>query len=103
MGAGMRPTGPQNLKRSSDGSDLTKEMMRVLAALCRAAAGVPGGELPLRRLATAELNGDSEQAARVLIELDVRGYVRTDTMGWLWGWVTARGRAAAREVQGTGS
>lgn len=80
------------------GADLT----RVLAILCQASEAAPNGPLPLRRLTTAELRGDTERAARILRELDALGYVRTDTMGWLWGWVTARGRAAYRETQAVG-
>lgn len=75
---------------------LTDDMRRVLRA---ASAFVPFHDptavVPLRKVATAIL-GDEQKAAAVLASLDAAGYVRTDTMGWHSGWVTAKGLLEAR-------
>jgi hypothetical protein len=67
---------------------------RVLVSLCRA-EGEPSQQLlPLRRIVTATLGGDEQQAAAVLAELDALGYVHTRMMGWHFGWLTEKGRRA---------
>ena len=69
---------------------------RVLRSLARAEEGVPGGTLPLRKIAKLTLGGDAELAARILSELDLAGLIRTDVMGWHSGRLTTRGREAAQ-------
>jgi len=78
--------------------DLDIEMRKVLMALSRAAGDRPGEAVRLRRVAITALRGDEPRGARELAELDARGYVRTDTMGWLRGWVTEAGRAMASQA-----
>jgi hypothetical protein len=77
---------------------LITKSQRVLAALCAAADGVPRGMIPLRRTAVMALEGDWDEALRVLEALDAAGYIRTELPGWIEGWVTERGRAAYRSL-----
>ena len=56
--------------------------------------------LPLRRIATNALEGDVDVAAKALQDLDVAGCVRTDTMGWHSGWLTALGREMGADRTG---
>ena len=77
-------------------NELTTDMRRVLVALWTVTAPEnPGARIPLRRTASAALNGDTQKAAQVLAALDAAGYVRTDTMGWYTGWITEQGRQTA--------
>jgi hypothetical protein len=48
-------------------------------------------------IAKRTLAGDTDSAARVLGELDLLRLLKTDTMGWHFGRLTARGREAARK------
>ncbi len=70
---------------------MTDAGYRVLEAVARAERASPSPYLPLKRIALAALGGDADLAARTLAALDLEGYVRTDTMGWQWGWLTAKG------------
>jgi hypothetical protein len=72
---------------------------RVLLALAKADDANPGEPLPLRRIARRTLAGDAQQAARVLAELDLEGFVRTHMMGWHFGRLTARGKEAVRKLE----
>ena len=74
---------------------LSGDMRAVLVVLCRSAHRRPTKPLALRRIAMSVL-GDTERAAKVLAEMDIQGYVRTDIMGWHSGWVTVRGREAVK-------
>jgi hypothetical protein len=77
--------------------DLTTEMRRVLSALCDFAPRAAVDDVvPLRHIANRTLDGDAQQAARVLAALDAGGFIRTDTMGWHRGWLTQKGRSAGR-------
>jgi hypothetical protein len=76
---------------------LTPEAQRVLAALCDAAGEPPVETIPLRRIAVACL-GDWSEGLKALEELDCAGYLRASIVGWIEGWVTARGRTARRTV-----
>ena len=76
---------------------MSPNAQRVLLALAQAEGKAkPGEPLPLRAIAKAAMAGDTESAARVLGELDLLGLLRTDTMGWQFGRLTAPGREAAR-------
>lgn len=68
---------------------MTSDSRRVLEAL-RGAKRPASGVLPLRRIALEALGGDTDRAARILADLDSEGYIRTDTMGWLTGRLTAK-------------
>ncbi len=72
---------------------LTQGARRVLAALCETEVSVPGGTLPLRRIAVRTL-GDWQEGLNALAALDDEGYIRGSVCGWIDGWVTERGRAA---------
>ena len=71
---------------------------RVLLALAKADGANPGEPLPLRKIAKRTLAGDGQLAARVLAELDLAGFVRTQMMGWHFGWLTARAKEAVRKL-----
>lgn len=71
---------------------LTENAQQVLRALVLFDKGHPSSPLPLKRIAAKALEGDADAAAKALQELDAGGFVRTDTMGWQTGAVTARGR-----------
>jgi hypothetical protein len=76
--------------------ELTEDMRRVLIALCaEPGSHEPGAMIALRRMARATLSGDTDRAVRTLADLDARGYIRTNVMGWHIGWVTPQGRDAA--------
>jgi hypothetical protein len=76
---------------------MSPDAQRVLLSLARAEEEAKSGELlPLRAIANEAMAGDAQSAARILGELDLLGLVRTDTMGWHFGRLTARGRQAAR-------
>jgi hypothetical protein len=77
----------------TEAEDRYGDMRRVLLAL-RAEAGKqdPGTPLRLRDIANRILAGDTQRAAAVLADLDADGYVRTVTMGWYLGWLTAKGK-----------
>jgi hypothetical protein len=76
----------------SSGSDASAMMRPALDALCDAADKAPGTSIPLLGLLTGAMR-DPGQARTVLARLDAEGHIRSDTAGWLWGWVTARGHA----------
>lgn len=72
---------------------MTSEALRVLEALAWSERTTCCATLPMRRIATAALGGNSELAAKALADLDLEGCVHTDIMGWSSGCLTAKGRA----------
>lgn len=77
---------------------MTHEGYRVLRAVAWSEEMDHSSVLPLKRIATATLDGDSDLAARVLKDLDQDGLVHTDTMGWQSGWLTGKGRAVVGSI-----
>jgi hypothetical protein len=76
---------------------MSPDAQRVLLALAKADEEAKTGEpLPLRATAKRTLAGDGNAAGRALGELDPLRLLKTDTMGWYFGRLTARGREAAR-------
>ncbi len=71
---------------------VSENAQQVLRALVLFNSEHPSSPLPLKRIATKALEGDADAAAKALQELDAGGFLRTDTMGWQTGWVTAFGR-----------
>jgi hypothetical protein len=68
---------------------------RVIEAMAWSERLGGGPVLPLKRIAADALGGNGDLAARVLADLDQRGWVHTDTMGWQSGCLTPSGRTAA--------
>jgi transcriptional regulator with XRE-family HTH domain len=79
---------------------MTDQARRVLRALVLFDKTNHDVALPLRRIATNALEGDVDVAAKALQDLDTAGCVRTDTMGWHSGWLTALGREMGAERAG---
>jgi transcriptional regulator with XRE-family HTH domain len=86
-----RPLAPKERLRPEP-VRLSENAQAVLRAMVIVGKGHLSSPLPLKRIATKALKGDAEAAAKALQELDGGGFVRTDTMGWQTGWVTALGR-----------
>lgn len=74
---------------------MTPDAFRVIEAMAWSERLGCGPVLPLKRIAADALGGNGDLAARVLADLDQRGWVHTDTMGWQSGWLTPSGRTAA--------
>ena len=74
---------------------LSDEARRVLRAVALFDEANPTAPLPLKKIAMSAMEEDAKRAGRALQDLDAAGCLRTDTMGWQSGWLTARGRAAA--------
>jgi transcriptional regulator with XRE-family HTH domain len=90
-----RPSLGKSRLRSEPGAR-SENAQQVIRALVLFDKEHPSAPLPLKRIATKALEGDVETAAKVLRELDAAGLVRTDTMGWQTGWLTALGRSAGK-------
>jgi len=86
-------------KASTKKGRLNPAAQRVLLALVKAECASPGEPLPMRKIAKRTLAGDAKLAARVLAELDLEGLVRTDVMGWHFGWLTAKAYEAVRKPE----
>lgn len=77
---------------------MSPDAQRVLLALAKAEGEAkPGEALPLRAIAKETVAGNAEAAVRILGQLDLLGLVRTEMMGWHFGWLTPEGRDAARK------
>ena len=77
---------------------MSPDAQRVLLALFKEEEVKTGEPLRLRAIAKQALAGDADSAARALGELDLLRLLRTDTMGWHFGWLTQRGRESARDL-----
>jgi hypothetical protein len=76
---------------------LTPDEHRVLEAIAWSERALGDWYLPLKRIATMAMGGNSDAAARVLASLDRSECIHTDTMGWQTGWLTPRGRRLVQD------
>ena len=72
---------------------MTPEDTRVLEAIALSERTTPPHCLPLKRIATQALGGDSQRAMTVLVALEDRGFLRGNSVDLLSGWLTMKGRS----------
>jgi len=76
---------------------VTIEDTRVLEAIAWSERTTPPHCLPLKRIATQALGGDSQQAMTVLAGLELRGFLRGNSVDLQSGWLTVKGRSCLRD------
>jgi hypothetical protein len=76
---------------------MTPEGTRVLQAIARTERTTPLHCLPLKKIATSVLDGNTDLARAVLSDLDERGFLHGNSEDLQSGWLTSKGRSCLRD------
>jgi hypothetical protein len=76
---------------------MTPEGTRVLQAIARTERTTPLHCLPLKKIATSVLGGNTDLATAVLADLDQRGFLHGNSEDLQSGWLTSKGRSCVRD------